>query len=168
MAVILEYLCGATNALDLYSSYLTPDQLNEVYAQIEGNFVGLGVELKAVDGGLAVVHVISGSPAEEAGVHTGDQIVIVDGQPTKSLTTDQAANLLQGTENTVVRMTVVFPGQQPRQLTVRRRRVDVPSVDKMAIIDRRSAESLISNLPASKRPPPATSTPPCGDCITRG
>ena len=51
-AVVLEYLCGATNALDPYSAYLTPDQLNDVYAQIEGNFVGLGVELKAQDGGL--------------------------------------------------------------------------------------------------------------------
>ena len=66
--VVLEYLCGATNALDPYSAYLTPDQLNEVYAQIEGNFVGLGVELKAQDGGLVIVRVISGSPAEEAGV----------------------------------------------------------------------------------------------------
>ena len=45
-AVVLEYLCGATNSLDAYSSYLTPDQLAEVYSQIEGNFVGLGVELK--------------------------------------------------------------------------------------------------------------------------
>ncbi len=67
-AVVLEYLCGATNALDPYSTYLTPDQLNEVYAQIEGNFVGLGVELKAQQGGLVIVRVISGSPAEEAGV----------------------------------------------------------------------------------------------------
>ena len=49
--VVLECLCGATNALDPYSAYLTPDQLNEVYAQIEGNFVGLGVELKAKEGG---------------------------------------------------------------------------------------------------------------------
>ena len=49
--MVLEYLCGATNSLDPYSAYLTPDQLNDVYAQIEGNFVGLGVELKAQDGG---------------------------------------------------------------------------------------------------------------------
>ena len=97
-AVVLEYLCGATNALDPYSTYLTPDQLNEVYSQIEGNFVGLGVELKAQDGGLVIVRVISGSPAEEAGVRAGDQILAIDGQPTKDLTTDQAANLLQGAE----------------------------------------------------------------------
>ena len=72
-AVVLEYLCGATNSLDPYSAYLTPDQLNDVYAQIEGNFVGLGVELKAQDGALVIVRVISGSPAEEAGVRAGDR-----------------------------------------------------------------------------------------------
>ncbi len=66
--VVLEYLCGATNSLDPYSTFLTPDQLSEVYSQIDGNFVGLGVELKAQDGSLAIVRVIPGSPAEQAGV----------------------------------------------------------------------------------------------------
>ena len=134
-AVVLEYLCGATNALDPYSTYLTPDQLNEVYAQIEGNFVGLGVELKAQQGGLMILRVISGSPAEEAGVRSKDQILAIDRQPTKDLTTDQAANLLQGVEGSVVTLTVAAPGQQPRQLTVRRRRIEVPSVDQVGIVD---------------------------------
>jgi carboxyl-terminal processing protease len=135
VAIVLEYLCGATNALDPYSTYLTPDQLNEVYAQIEGNFVGLGVELKAQDGGLMVVRVISGSPAEEAGVHAGDRIFAIDDRPTKQLNTDQAANLLQGAEGSAVSLTVAAQDQSPRQLTIRRRRIDVPSVDQARIID---------------------------------
>jgi carboxyl-terminal processing protease len=134
-AIVLEYLCGATNALDPYSTYLTPDQLNEVYAQIEGNFVGLGVELKAQTGGLVILRVISGSPADEAGVRFQDQILAIDRQPTKDLTTDQAANLLQGAEGSVVALTVAAPGQSPRELTIRRRRVEVPSVDQVRIID---------------------------------
>jgi len=133
---VLEYLCGATNALDPYSAYLTPDQLNEVYAQIEGNFVGLGVELKAKDGGLAIMRVISGSPAEEAGVHAGDRILAVDGQSTAKLSTDQAANLLQGADGSVVSLSLAAPGQSPRQLSVRRRVVEVPSIDQVSIIDR--------------------------------
>lgn len=135
VAVVLEYLCGATNALDPYSTYLTPDQLNEVYAQIEGNFVGLGVELKAQQGGLVIVRVISGSPAEEVGVQPNDQILAIDSQPTRNFSTDQAANLLQGVEGSVVTLAVAAPGQQPRQVTIRRRRVDVPSVDQVRIVD---------------------------------
>lgn len=134
-AIVLEYLCGAANALDPYSTYLTPDQLNEVYAQIEGNFVGLGVELKAQDGGLVILRVISGSPADEAGVHPNDQILAIDHQPTRDFSTDQAANLLQGAEGSTVVLTVAASGQAPRQLTVRRRRVEVPSVDQVSIVD---------------------------------
>jgi carboxyl-terminal processing protease len=134
-AVVLEYLCGATNSLDLYSSYLTPDQLNDVYAQIEGNFVGLGVELKAQSGTLVIVRVISGSPAEEAGVRSGDRILVIDGQSTARMSTDQAANMLQGADGSVVALTLAAAGQQPRELSVRRRVVEVPSVDQVAIVD---------------------------------
>lgn len=134
-AIVFECLCGATNALDPYSAYLTPDQLNEVYSQIEGNFVGLGVELKAKDGGLIIVRVITGSPAEEAGVRAGDRILAVDGQSTAKLSTAQAANLLQGAEGSVATLSVAAAGQSPRQLTVRRRVVEVPSIDQVSIID---------------------------------
>ena len=134
-AIVLEYLCGATNSLDPYSTYLTPDQLNEVYSQIEGNFVGLGVELKAINNALVIMRVISGSPAEEAGVRPKDAILMIDSQPTKDLSTDQAANLLQGAEGSVVTLTVAGPNGPSRQITVRRRRVEVPSVDQTAIID---------------------------------
>ena len=76
---MLEYTCGATNALDLYSAYLTPDQLAEVYSQIEGNFVGLGIELKADRGALLIVNVIGGGPAANGGLKAGDRIIGVNG-----------------------------------------------------------------------------------------
>jgi carboxyl-terminal processing protease len=135
--VVLEYLCGATNSLDPYSAYLTPDQLNDVYAQIEGNFVGLGVELKAQEGTLVIVRVITGSPAEEGGVRAGDRILAVDGQSTAALSTERAANLLQGVDGSVVALSLAAPGQQPRLLNIRRRVVEVPSIDQVSIVDRK-------------------------------
>ncbi len=135
-AVVLEYLCGATNTLDPYSAYLTPAQLAEVYSQIEGNFVGLGIELKANGKTLRIVRVIPNSPAAKGGIRKGDQIVSVDGQTTRNLSTDQAANLLQGEEGSVVKLVVSAPSEPPRQLSIRRQRVEVPSVDNVRIIDR--------------------------------
>ena len=44
--MILEFVYGACDALDDYTSYLTPDKLDDLYAMIDGNFVGLGIELK--------------------------------------------------------------------------------------------------------------------------
>ncbi len=134
-AVVLEYVSGATNALDQYSTYLTAGQLNEVYSQIEGNFVGLGVELKAADGALLIVKVITGSPAERGGIRANDRIVAVDGRSTSSMNTDQAANMLQGKEGSVVDVTAVSPGQRPRVIRIRREQVEVPSIDGVKIVD---------------------------------
>ena len=134
-ATVLEYVCGATNALDEYSSYLTADQLNEVYSQIDGNFVGLGIELKADDGALLITNVIPRSPAEHAGIRADDRIVAVDGRSTRDLSTDAAANLLQGAEGTIVRLDVITPGMGSRRLHVERRQVEIPSISDAHIMD---------------------------------
>ncbi|HEV3344170.1 MAG TPA: S41 family peptidase [Pirellulales bacterium] len=134
-ATLHEYVCGATNSLDPYSAFLTSSQLNEVYSQIEGNFVGLGVELKSDKGALLIVKVIPGSPAQQSGIVPGDRIVAVEGRTTSDLTTDQAANMLQGKEGSYVSVNVVTSGQQPRLLRVRREHVEVPSIDEARLID---------------------------------
>lgn len=135
-SVVMEYACGATNALDLYSSYLTPGQLNDIYSQIEGNFVGLGIELKADKGSLLIVRVIPGSPAQKGGLRDGDRILAVDGKQTRDCSTDQAANLLQGEVGTIADLIIESPGQTPRDVRIHRQRVEVPSVDDVRIVDR--------------------------------
>ncbi|HKD35898.1 MAG TPA: S41 family peptidase, partial [Pirellulales bacterium] len=134
-AVILEYTAGAAGGLDEYSTFLTADQLNDLYSQIDGNFVGLGVELKAADSALLIVNVIHGSPAERAGIKAGDRLTAVAGRFTRDLTTDQAAELLQGEEGTSVELQAVTAGEPPRRIVVRREHVDVPSVDDVKMID---------------------------------
>lgn len=134
-AVYLEYAAAAAGGLDDYSAFLTADQLKDTYSQIEGNFVGLGVELKADEEGLLIVNVIRGSPAERAGIQTGDHLTVVDGRPTVGITTDQAANILSGSEGTVARVTAVTRGGSPRVLSIRREQVDVPSIDEARIVD---------------------------------
>ena len=79
-AVILEFVSGAAAALDEYSGFLTGGQMDELFSQIEGNFVGLGVELKTEPAGLSIVNVIPGGPAHVGGIRAGDLIVAVDGK----------------------------------------------------------------------------------------
>ncbi len=149
-ATLLEFAATAAEGLDHYSSFLTPDQLRDVYSQIEGNFVGLGVELKADGGDLLVVRTIPGSPASRAGIYAGDRIVAVDGRRTADLSTDEAAALLTGSEGSICRVSVVTAGaaadsdiapslastSSPRVLDVRREHVEVPSLEDVSIIDR--------------------------------
>src|SRR4051794_8180595 len=134
-ATLLEFTSASAGGLDHYSSFLTADQLRDIYSQIEGNFVGLGVELKADQGDLQIVHVIPHSPAEQSGIHDGDRITAVDGQATKALSTDEAASLLTGAEGSMVRVQVNSPNQAPREVTVRRASVEVPSLENVKILD---------------------------------
>lgn len=134
-ASVLEFVTAAAGGLDDYSAYLTADQLRDVYSQIEGNFVGLGVELKADSGALLIVHVIPGSPAERAGIKDGDRIVEVDGHRTADMTTDQAATMLTGEEGSSVQVVAVTEGGRPRRLNIRREHVDVPSLEGEKIVD---------------------------------
>ena len=73
--ILMEFTCGACDALDDFTSYLTPDKLEDLYAMIDGNFVGLGVELKIDKEGLRLVGVIRGGPAWDAGLKAGELIV---------------------------------------------------------------------------------------------
>jgi carboxyl-terminal processing protease len=134
-ATMMEFTAAMLGGLDEYSSFLSSGQLNDLYSQIEGNFVGLGVELKAADGALLIVNVIHNSPAERAGIKPGDKIVSVGGRTTGDLTTDKAAELLQGVEGSTVDLAVVTGDADPRPLTIRRQHVDVPSVDDVRMVD---------------------------------
>ena len=134
-AVILEYASGAASALDEYSSFLTDSQMDEIFAQIEGNFVGLGVELKTEPAGLLVVNVISGGPAQLGGIRAGDRIMQVDEKSSDQVTPDQLADLLRGTEGSLVTVVLRDPQNELRTLKLARRRVEVPSVEDVRMID---------------------------------
>ena len=134
-AVLFEYIAGASGGLDNYSCYLTGNQLKDVYSQIDGNFVGIGIELKADNQALLIVSVIPGSPAAKAGIRAGDRILSVDGTSTHNLSTDAAAGLLQGPKNSRLQMSIHSPQQQPRDVSLVRQHVEVPSVDGVCLID---------------------------------
>jgi carboxyl-terminal processing protease len=133
--VVLEYTCGAAAALDEYSSFLTAAQLDEVFSQIEGNFVGLGIELKTEPTALLVVNVIPGGPAALGGMVIGDRIVSVDGQSLPALKPDTAADMLRGAEGSTVQIGVRGGTGTETQLVLTRRRVDVPCVEQVRLLD---------------------------------
>ncbi len=150
-ATWLEFTAAAAGGLDHFSAYLTADQLRDIYSQIEGNFVGLGVELKADDGALLIVSVIPHSPAEAAGIQAGDRIIGVDGQATKDMSTDAAASMLTGPAGSTCRVTIDTPGGRPqRELAIRRAEVDVPSLENVHIEDPQTGVAYL-RIPAFQK-----------------
>ncbi len=133
--VLLEFTCGACDALDDFTSYLTPDKLEDLYAMIDGNFVGLGIELKVDKEGLRLIGVIRGGPAWEAGLKAGDQITRVGGVSIKGMALDESANRLQGTEGSTVELGVLRRDGSTQTYRLVRRHVEVESVTKSRIVE---------------------------------
>ena len=136
-AVIMEFTCGVVNSLDPNTTYLTPNQLNDQFSTIYGNLVGLGVELRSDRESLIITRVIQGSPAEESGLKVNDRILAVDGTSTRGRDTDSAADLLQGKEDTVVKLSILSAGlgQRQRDVSITRRQIAVPSVEDVRMIN---------------------------------
>ena len=132
---LMEMSAAAVGGLDEYSAFLTNGQLDDLYAQIDGNFVGLGVELKSAADGLLVVHVIPGSPAERAGIRAGDHLVGVGGRSIGGMGVDEAAHLLQGPEGSLVTLAILRAPAPARAVTVRREHVEVPSIEQVRMLD---------------------------------
>lgn len=136
-AVVMEYLCGGCNALDDYSNFLTPDRLDELYGNIDGEFVGIGIEMESkTTKGQHLVNVLPDSPASRGGLQPDDYIVEIDGIDCRDMTTDEAAGLLKGKPNTIVRLTIETPAKDIRVARLTRRPVLVKSITRHEIIDR--------------------------------
>ena len=135
--VVMEYVFGGCNALDDYSYCLSPDRFSDLNGIIKGEFVGLGIEMKAEPGkGMLLVNVLPDSPAERGGMQAGEHIVRIDGTDCRDMTTDEAAKLLRGLDGSTVRIALQSSGSdrlRVRQFT--RRAVQVKSIPAAMIID---------------------------------
>ena len=135
-AVVMEYLFGGCNALDDYSNFLTPDRYNDLFGSIQGEFVGIGIEMEAEKGrGMHLVNVLLDSPAEAGGLLPGDFIVEIDGKDCRNQTTDEAARLLRGTRGSEVSLIFESPEGKTSSARLTRRPVQVRSITRSLILD---------------------------------
>jgi carboxyl-terminal processing protease len=128
-AFALEFAAGACNALDDYSSFLTPGNLATAQTGIRGK-VGVGVELGAGEGGVQVARIYPQGPAQEAGLKKTDRLLRIAGKAVANL--DAAAERLLGEPGSTVEIEVLSAGEPDRNkriIKLVRRAVTVPSVE---------------------------------------
>jgi carboxyl-terminal processing protease len=101
---------GMLSSLDPHSSYLTPDEFDDMRVQTRGIFGGLGIEITQQDGLVRVITPIDDTPAYRAGVQPGDLITHANGEALMGLTLNQVLDLLRGPVGSEIIITIVREG----------------------------------------------------------
>jgi carboxyl-terminal processing protease len=133
--IIYGAIQGAVSTLDPHSSFMTPDEFRELQIETKGRFSGIGIEITLKDRVLTVVSPIEGTPAFRAGLMAGDQIVKIDGKPTRNMNLTEAVRLIRGTKGSKVTLTINRQGfAQPKDFAIVREIIPIKSV-KARLID---------------------------------
>jgi len=134
-----KLIYGAVNgmlaSLDPHSSFMPPDVYKELKLDTKGEFGGLGIEISIKDGLLTVISPIEDTPADRAGVKSGDQILKIDDKFTKDLSIMDAVKRMRGVKGTKVTLTIMRDGfDKPKEFPLTRDIIQVKSV-KFKMLD---------------------------------
>jgi len=115
---------------DPYTVFFPPVESKMFNEDIAGDFEGVGMEIGIKDKQLQVVAPIKGSPADKAGVKTGDYILSIDGTSTDSMSTDKAVKLIRGPKGSTVKISFYTPGApKPVIKGIVRDVINIPTLD---------------------------------------
>lgn len=120
---------GMLTGLDPHSAYLDEEEFRELQIGTTGEFGGLGIEVGMEDGFVRVISPIDDTPAQRAGVKSGDLIVRLNDKPVKGMSLNDAINLMRGKKGTTITLTIVREGvDQPLTIPITRDIIRVKSV----------------------------------------
>ena len=120
---------GMLTELDPHSNYLAPQTYKNLQVSATGEFGGLGLEVGMEDGFVKVISPIDDTPAQKAGIESGDLIVKIDNKPVKGLSLNEAVKLMRGKIGTSIELTVAREGNaQPLEFSLERAVISVVSV----------------------------------------
>jgi carboxyl-terminal processing protease len=114
---------------DPHSVFLDPRRLSRLDESTSGHYAGVGIQMDLRDSGITVVATLHGTPAEQAGLASGDRIVEIDGKSARGLTSEEAIKTLRGPAGSKVSVVVERPGvTAPLTFSLTRRDIQVNPV----------------------------------------
>ncbi len=133
--VLLEHaISGMLSNLDPHSSYLDAESYKELQVGTSGEFGGLGIEVTMENGFVKVMSPIDDTPAQKAGLRTGDIIIRLDSTPVKGLSLKDAVDIMRGKPGTDILLTVIREGaEKPLKFTLTRAIIKVKSVKSRSL-----------------------------------
>ena len=127
---------GMIKSLDPHSSFMTAEMYKELEVETRGSFGGIGIEITLLKDVLTVVSPIEDTPAYNAGVKAGDQIIRINGKSTKDITVLDAVKQLRGPKDTKVTITILREGMaKPKDIELIRSIISIKSVKSKVFDD---------------------------------
>lgn len=122
---------------DPYSQYLTNDEMKKLSETTTGKFQGIGVIISPdEDGTVTVVSPIKGSPADRAGVESGDKILKINGKDFSAEKIDEASKEMRGERGTTVKILLLKKKNlKTEEVEIKREEIKIDSVIKNKIGD---------------------------------
>ncbi len=112
---------GMLRTLDPHTSFLTPEAYESMRERQQGSFYGLGILVSKRSGELTVISPIEGTPAWRLGLRAGDVISTIEGEPTSTMTLDEAVRKLKGPKGTQVNVHITRRSlDEPLKLAITR------------------------------------------------
>ena len=108
-----------------HTRFLTPEEAEESREAVSSTYVGIGVRLEEKDDEIVVKTAMDGSPAEKAGIQSGDVLVAVDGESVTGEEFEEIGQRIRGTEGTYVDLTVLRD-EEEREFLVERAELEMP------------------------------------------
>ena len=121
---------------DEYTTYYTPEEMNEQYETATGNYVGIGIYMivNYEQGTITVVEPMEGSPAIEAGLKEGDLITKVDGEEVTAENVSDMSDKIKGEEGTKVKLEVKRD-DETFEVEVERKKIEVSHINSRMLED---------------------------------
>jgi len=114
---------------DIHTLFEDPKTAEFLRTRLQGSFEGIGANVEMPNGRLTIVATIKGSPAEKAGLQSGDVILQVDDKPIQNMDINEAVSLIRGPKGTDVHLKVQRGTQPIFDLTITRNTIQVAEVE---------------------------------------
>ncbi len=127
--LIQSAINGMLQSLDPHSSYLPPDDFDDMQVQTKGEFGGLGIEVTQENGFVKVVSPMDDTPADRAGILAGDLITHVNGESVLGLNLNDAVDMMRGPVGLEITITITREGTpEPFDVTLTRETITIAAV----------------------------------------